>query len=49
MAREDYTAQVALLVRILPFIAKEKIFALKAGRPSTSSIATCQGFRSILT
>ncbi len=31
MAREDYTAQVALLVRILPFIAKEKIFALKGG------------------
>ena len=31
MAREDYAAQVALLVRILPYVAKEKIFALKGG------------------
>lgn len=31
MAREDYTAQVALLVRILPYVAKEEIFALKGG------------------
>ena len=31
MAHEDYVAQVALLVRILPYVAKEKIFALKGG------------------
>lgn len=31
MAREDYAAQVALLVRILPYVAKEEIFALKGG------------------
>jgi hypothetical protein len=32
MAREDYAAQVALLVRILPYVAKEEIFALKGGK-----------------
>lgn len=31
MAREPYAAQVYLLVRLLPFIAKEKAFALKGG------------------
>lgn len=31
MAREPYAAQVALLVRLLPFIAVEKFFALKGG------------------
>jgi predicted nucleotidyltransferase component of viral defense system len=31
MARETYEAQVALLVRILPYVAKEAIFALKGG------------------
>ena len=31
MARETYAAQVALLVRLLPFIAAEKVFALKGG------------------
>jgi predicted nucleotidyltransferase component of viral defense system len=31
MAREPYAAQVALLVRLLPFIAKEEVFALKGG------------------
>lgn len=31
MAREAYAAQVALLVRLLPFIAEEKVFALKGG------------------
>lgn len=31
MAREDYEAQVALLVRILPYVAEEDIFALKGG------------------
>lgn len=31
MAREDYAAQVALLVRVLPYVAKEEIFALKGG------------------
>ena len=31
MAREPYAAQVALLVRLLPFIAAEKVFALKGG------------------
>ena len=31
MARERYAAQVALLVRILPFVAAEKVFALKGG------------------
>ena len=31
MVRERYAAQVALLVRILPFVAAEKVFALKGG------------------
>jgi predicted nucleotidyltransferase component of viral defense system len=31
MAREAYAAQVALLVRLLPFVAAEKVFALKGG------------------
>ena len=31
MARESYEAQVSLLVRILPYIAREEIFALKGG------------------
>ncbi|WP_016856643.1 nucleotidyl transferase AbiEii/AbiGii toxin family protein, partial [Halomonas smyrnensis] len=31
MAREDYTSQVALLVRVLPYVAEEEIFALKGG------------------
>jgi hypothetical protein len=31
MAREVYAAQVALLVRPLPFIAQEEVFALKGG------------------
>lgn len=31
MAREAYEAQVALLVRILPYVAKEVMFALKGG------------------
>ncbi|MYB33532.1 MAG: nucleotidyl transferase AbiEii/AbiGii toxin family protein [Gammaproteobacteria bacterium] len=31
MAREDYVDQVNLLVRILPYVANEKIFALKGG------------------
>ncbi|WP_255762633.1 nucleotidyl transferase AbiEii/AbiGii toxin family protein [Halomonas alkalisoli] len=31
MAREDYEARVALLVRILPYVAEEDIFALKGG------------------
>ena len=34
MAREDYAAQVALLVRVLPYVAKEEIFALKGGTAS---------------
>lgn len=31
MARESYLTQVALLMRILPYVAEEKIFALKGG------------------
>lgn len=31
MAREPYAAQVALLVRLLPIIAREEVFALKGG------------------
>ena len=31
MAREIYRAQVALLVRVLPYVANEKMFALKGG------------------
>ena len=31
MAREAYEAQVALLVRMLSYVAKEEIFALKGG------------------
>ncbi|WGI26173.1 hypothetical protein QEN58_03705 [Halomonas alkaliantarctica] len=33
MARETYKAQVALLVHILPDVAKEDVFALKGGTP----------------
>lgn len=43
MTREPYAAQVALLVRLLPFIAAEKVFALKGGTASICSIATCLG------
>jgi hypothetical protein len=45
MAREPYAAQVALLVRLLPFIAAEKVFALKRGTASICSIATSLGPR----
>lgn len=31
MAHEAYQAQVALLVRILPYVAGEEVFALKGG------------------
>lgn len=31
MARDAYAGQVALLVRLLPFIAQEEVFALKGG------------------
>lgn len=31
MVREQYKAQVALLIRVLPLVAQEKIFALKGG------------------
>src|SRR6056297_2515867 len=31
MARDIYEAQVALLVRIFPYVAKEEVFALKGG------------------
>ncbi|MCF8708526.1 nucleotidyl transferase AbiEii/AbiGii toxin family protein [Rhizorhapis sp. SPR117] len=31
MVREAYAAQVALLVRLLPFIAEQEVFALKGG------------------
>jgi len=31
MAREPYAAQVALLVRILPLVLAEEVFALKGG------------------
>ncbi|WP_281053907.1 hypothetical protein [Rhizobium ruizarguesonis] len=31
MVRDAYAAQVALLVRLLPLIAEEKVFALKGG------------------
>lgn len=31
MARESYAAQVGLLVRILPLVAAEEVFALKGG------------------
>lgn len=31
MAREAYEAQVALLVRMLPHVAMEEVFALKGG------------------
>lgn len=31
MPRETFDAQVQLLVRVLPFVAKEKVFALKGG------------------
>lgn len=46
MARDAYAAQVALLVRLLPFIADEEVFALKGGL-SISSTATCRASRSI--
>ncbi|CUK19913.1 hypothetical protein RUE5091_04447 [Ruegeria denitrificans] len=31
MARRNYESQVALLVRVLPYVAQEEIFALKGG------------------
>jgi hypothetical protein len=31
MPREIYAAQVSLLVRLLPYIAQEEVFALKGG------------------
>lgn len=31
MAREPYAAQVALLVRVLPYVSAEEVFALKGG------------------
>lgn len=31
MAAETYTAQVRLLVQVLPFVAEEECFALKGG------------------
>jgi hypothetical protein len=31
MVRDAYAAQVALLVRLLPFVAAEAMFALKGG------------------
>jgi len=31
MARDAYAAQVALLVRVLPYVAQERVFALKGG------------------
>ena len=29
--REDYRRQVALLIRVLPFVAEQQVFALKGG------------------
>ena len=29
---DSYRQQVALLIRVLPFVAEERIFALKGGR-----------------
>jgi hypothetical protein len=44
---DGYRKQVALLVKILPLIAVETVFALKGERPSICSCATCPGFPSI--
>jgi hypothetical protein len=32
MIKKEYKAQVDLLLQVLPYVAKEKIFALKAVR-----------------
>jgi hypothetical protein len=43
---DTYRRQVALLIRILPTIVEEEVFALKgAGLRLTCSCATCPAFR----
>ena len=50
MARETYEAQIALLVRILPYVANERIFALKGGTAiNPCSTVICHACRSIST
>ena len=48
MVRETYEAQVALLVRILPHVAKEEYLRSKAARRSTCSTVICRACRLIL-
>lgn len=49
MARETYEAQVALLVRVLPHVAGENVFALKGGTAINLFYRDCRGCRSIST
>ena len=41
---EKYNAQVSLLVKVLPYIAKEECFALKGGIASINSYAVTVTF-----
>jgi len=45
---ENYRRQVALLMKVMPFVAAEKCFALRGGTAIISLSVTCLGFRSIL-
>lgn len=49
MARDRYMRQVELLVRTLPYIARQDVFALKGERPSTCSTGICLACRSTST
>ncbi|WP_430702099.1 nucleotidyl transferase AbiEii/AbiGii toxin family protein [Mesorhizobium captivum] len=49
MARDVYAAQVALLVRLLPFIAQEEVFALKGGTAINLFYRICRAFQWIST
>ena len=41
---EHYRDQAQLLIDVLPYVAQQKVFALKGGTArSTCSIATCLG------
>ena len=41
MVRDAYSEQVALLVRLLPFIAAEPVFALKCGNAINRDRGLC--------
>jgi hypothetical protein len=45
MPNEVFQAQIALLVRVLPYVAAETCFALKGASVVTSKAATCGHFK----